>query len=136
MAKDWSGYEEATTEDKHLILILKLEKVLSSYTKIVRHGPPKHSVPRELRRHYSRKKRASKKLYNFKKTSDVKFTNSLMEDIRKIDKDIKEFSYKSRLKEEALVFENAKKDSNAIYKFIKHKNRLSAMIGPIHQCLC
>ena len=61
LAEDWTGYEEATTEEQHLILILKLEKVLSQYAKTVRHGPPKHSVLRELRRLYSNKKKSVQK---------------------------------------------------------------------------
>ena len=90
----------------------------------------KKSVPRALRRLYSKKKRASKKLFNFNKTKNVNFTSSLLDEINKIDEEIKEFCRRSRLQEEALVFEKAKSDTNAVYNFIKQKNRLSSQIGP------
>ena len=31
MAEDWMGYEEATPQEQHLMLVLKLEKVLSLF---------------------------------------------------------------------------------------------------------
>ena len=68
MSEEWSGFDEASTEEKHLMIVLKLEKVLSLFAKIVKHSPPKKSVPRALRRLYSKKNRASKKLFNFNKT--------------------------------------------------------------------